>query len=278
MYSSNYHSHCNYCDGRGSMEDFVRFAISHKLKKYGFSSHAPLSFHTSWTMNADDFDDYLNEFIRLKQKYKHHIELFLGLEADYIEGCSDVTSQFFKNNKFDYLISSVHYLDKLKNGNYWSIDGQFSKFDEGLTEMHNGDIKSATIRFFEVTFRMIEKGGFDIVGHVDKIMMHASKYPEFSLGHNWYIDLMMQTLELIKQKNLLLEINTKSLKEHGYIYPHKYFLPRIKELNIPLVLSSDCHYPDRVNIGFNETITELKNAGIGELYEIAAGKWTAVEI
>ena len=48
------------------MEDFVRFANSKGVKKYGFSSHAPLPFHTKWTMNEDDFPDYERGFIALK--------------------------------------------------------------------------------------------------------------------------------------------------------------------------------------------------------------------
>ena len=41
---TNYHSHSLYCDGRASMEDFVRFALSEGFTSYGFSSHAPLPF------------------------------------------------------------------------------------------------------------------------------------------------------------------------------------------------------------------------------------------
>ena len=47
---TNYHSHSLYCDGRASMEDFVRFALSEGFTSYGFSSHAPLPFSTAWTM------------------------------------------------------------------------------------------------------------------------------------------------------------------------------------------------------------------------------------
>ena len=35
MYT-NFHSHCTFCDGRESMEEFVKFAIAKGLKKYGF--------------------------------------------------------------------------------------------------------------------------------------------------------------------------------------------------------------------------------------------------
>ena len=51
------------------MEEFVKFAIAKGVIKYGFSSHAPLPFHTSWNMNMDDYPYYVKEFFRLKEKY-----------------------------------------------------------------------------------------------------------------------------------------------------------------------------------------------------------------
>ena len=77
MMWTNYHSHNTFCDGRETMEEFVKYAIAKGVKKYGFSSHAPLPFHTHWTMNAEDYPEYETEFYRLKDKYKDSIELFL---------------------------------------------------------------------------------------------------------------------------------------------------------------------------------------------------------
>ena len=160
MYWSNYHSHCSFCDGRSTMEEFVKFAIQKGVKKYGFSSHAPLPFLTTWTMKSDDFDDYQTEFYRLKEKYKDKIELYFGLEVDYIDNCSSIENEFFKNKSFDYIIGSVHYLDKLNETDYWSIDGSFDEFDTGLKKLFSGDIRQATERFYEISVKMIEKGGF----------------------------------------------------------------------------------------------------------------------
>ena len=81
---TNYHSHSLYCDGRASMEDFVRFALSEGFTSYGFSSHAPLPFSTAWTMEWDRMNDYQAEFHRIKEKYAGKIELYLGLEIDYL--------------------------------------------------------------------------------------------------------------------------------------------------------------------------------------------------
>jgi len=277
MYFSNYHSHCTFCDGRSSMEDFVKFAVSRGIKKYGFSSHAPLPFLTQWTMLEDDFEDYEKEFYRLKEKHKDQIELFLGLEVDYIHGCSDIDNLFFKDKKLDYVIGSIHYLDKIAENEYWTIDGGFREFDEGLNLLFGGDIRKAVERFFEISAFMIEKGGFDIVGHFDKITMHGLRYRAFDVSHKWYVDLMKDALQLIKEKNLILEINTKSLAEKGLTFPHQSFYPIIKELDIPIMVNSDCHYPTNVDAGFTQTYAALKSLGFKIMQQLTASGWQAVE-
>ena len=277
MYWSNYHSHSLFCDGRGSMEDFVKFAIAKRVRKYGFSSHAPLPFLTKWTMLEDDFADYEQEFERLKAKYENYIQLYLGLEVDYIHECSDVRAPFFKDKTFNYLIGSVHYLDKMANGEYWTIDGDFAGFDRGLKSLYGGDIRVATKRFFEISTLMIQLGGFNIVGHVDKIAMHSSNYHHFNISDDWYEKLMGEMLQSIKDKGMILEINTKSLHEKGITYPDSHFFPLINELNIPIIVSSDCHFPTNVIDGFAPTYRALKQAGFQTIYQQIAGRWEAVK-
>ncbi|HRZ96711.1 MAG TPA: histidinol-phosphatase [Paludibacter sp.] len=277
MYWSNYHSHCTYCDGRSSMEDFVRFAIAKGLKKYGFSSHAPLPFLTKWTMPEDDFEDYEKEFYRLKDKYKNEIELFIGLEVDYIQGCSDIKNEFFTNKKLDYSIGSIHYLDKISKHEYWSIDGDFETFEKGLNLLFGGDIQSAAERFFEITRNMIDKGDFDMVGHLDKITYHGLKIRNFDIESKWFYRLVTDVLELIKTKQMILEINTKSLNEHGITFPHQQFYPLINEMDIPIVVNSDCHYPTNVTAGFLPTFKALKNAGFKTMHQLFENEWQPVE-
>ena len=83
MQLSNYHSHCLFCDGRSTPENFIRFAIAHKFRAYGFSSHSPLPFETNWNMSKDDMPEYLAEIERLKHKYKEQLEIYVGLEIDF---------------------------------------------------------------------------------------------------------------------------------------------------------------------------------------------------
>jgi len=276
MYWSNYHSHCTFCDGRSSMEDFVKFAIPKGVKKYGFSSHAPLPFLTKWTMLEADFEEYLLEYKRLKEKYNDRIELNLGLEVDYIDNCSDIRNEFFRDKTCDYLIGSIHYLDKMPSGDFWTIDGNFTEFEKGLNLLFGGDIRLAIKRFFEVSAIMIEKGGFDIVGHIDKITFNGSKCGGFDITENAYKNTIGEVLQLVKERGMILEINTKSLIERGMTFPHQQFYPMINDMQIPIVVNSDCHYPTNVIDGFAPTFKALKNAGFTAMQQLVNGVWQAV--
>lgn len=277
MYWSNYHSHCTFCDGRSSMEEFITFAIAKGVKKYGFSSHAPLPFDTFWNMKIDDFGNYQAEFQRLKEKYISEIDLFIGLEVDYINNFFEIQQDLYNTQNFDYLIGSIHYMDRLPTGDFWCIDGNFDDFYAGLQQLFDHDIRAAVERFFEITSLMIEKGGFDIVGHFDKIAMNGSKCKGFDITDNWYKKLVGDVLQYIKDENLILEINTKSLEDKGITYPNLQFYPLINELQIPIVVNSDCHYPTKILTGFEATYLNLKQAGFKTMQQLIDGRWQAKE-
>ena len=275
---SNYHSHCFFCDGRASMEEFVKFAIAKNIKKYGFSSHAPLPFLTSWTMKADDFSEYKSEFERLKRKYHDRIELYFGLEVDYIPNYSSLNNDFFQNKTFDYLIGSIHYVDKIPNGRFWNVDGNDLKvFNNGLQKIFNGDIKLAIKRFFDISKAMIAQGGFDIVGHIDKIAMNAQLCSDFNPSEKWYIQLVEETLCLAKEKNMIVEINTKSFADKGFTFPHQRYFDFINDQKIPIIVNSDCHFPSNVVDSFRQVYGLLKKSGFKTMHQFTANGWEEME-
>lgn len=277
MYWSNYHSHSIFCDGRSPMEEFVRFAIVRGLRRYGFSAHAPLPFPTAWNMNLDDMPYYISEFYRLKEKYCSEIDLFLGLEVDFINEVFDANHNLYDTKEFDYKISSVHFLDPLPAGGFFTVDGKYYDFEQGVKQLYEGDIRVVVDRFFDISTLMIEKGGFDIVGHVDKISLNGSKYPGFSIFEKWYQNRVGEILQLIKDKGYILEINTKSFSGEGFTYPDVHFFQLVNELDIPIVVGSDCHYPNLVDDGFQQVFRLLENAGFKTMQQLTVSGWETAE-
>ena len=114
MQLSNYHSHCTFCDGRSIPEDFVRFAITHGFRAYGFSSHSPLPFETFWNMSKDDMPEYLQEINRLKQKYSDQLEIYAGLEIDYLNKEPGIYSARYAGTDTSYDIKNSLLLSRMK--------------------------------------------------------------------------------------------------------------------------------------------------------------------
>lgn len=281
MQLSNYHSHCTFCDGRSTPEDFVKFAISHGFRAYGFSSHSPLPFETFWNMSKDDMPEYLAEINRLKEKYAGQLEIYTSLEIDYLDETYNPSIAYFQELPLDYRIGSIHFLplsEHLSEDNMVCIDGAFADYKNSVDRYFEGKISKLVTRYFDSTLKMIEAGGIDIVGHMDKIYMNGHKCKGFSFDADWYQKPFKAVLDLIAQKGLMVEVNTKNLIKKQQIFPRKEYLGLLKDMNIPVMVNSDCHYPDLVNDGRSEAFEILKEIGFRTTRELIKGSWQDVAI
>lgn len=281
MQLSNYHSHCTFCDGRSTPEDFVKFAISHGFRAYGFSSHSPLPFETFWNMSKDDMPEYLAEINRLKEKYAGRLEIYTSLEIDYLDETYNPSIAYFQELPLDYRIGSIHFLplsEHLSEDNMVCIDGAFADYKNSVDRYFEGKISKLVTRYFDSTLKMIEAGGIDIVGHMDKIYMNGHKCEGFSFDADWYQKPFKAVLDLIAQKGLMVEVNTKNLIKKQQIFPRKEYLGLLKDMNIPVMVNSDCHYPDLVNDGRTEAFEILKEIGFRTTRELIKGNWQDVAI
>lgn len=281
MQLSNYHSHCTFCDGRSMPGNFVKFAISHGFRAYGFSSHSPLPFETFWNMSKEDVPEYLAEINRLKTKYSDQIEIYTALEIDYLDETYNPSIAYFQEMPLDYRIGSIHFLpisEQLSEDNMVCIDGPFADYEVAVNRYFEGDISKLVTRYFDSTLKMIEAGGIDIVGHMDKIYMNGHKCKGFSFDADWYQKPFKAALDLIAEKGLMVEVNTKNLIKKKQVFPRKEYLGLLNEMNIPVMVNSDCHYPDLVNDGRAEAFEFLKEAGFKTTRELIKGIWQDVAI
>lgn len=269
---TNYHSHCLYCDGRAGMEDFVRFALSYGFTSYGFSSHAPLPFSTAWTMEWDCMDDYLAEFRRLKEKYAGRIELYVGLEIDYLNEESHPSIARFRELPLDYRIGSVHLLYN-DRGEVVDIDVPANVFRQIVDREFGGDLERVVRLYYARLRRMLELGGFDIVGHADKMHYNAMCYRPGLLDEPWYDDLVRDYLAEIARRGYQVEINTKAYRSLGTFFPNERYFSYLHSLGVRVQVNSDSHYPELINSGRPEALDALRKAGYKTVMELYGGKW-----
>ena len=277
MNLTNYHSHCSFCDGRAPFEEFVKEAIRQGFYSYGVSSHAPLPFPTQWTMEWGQMEAYLDEFNNLRQKYADEIELYVGLEIDYLNEESNPSVARFTELPLDYRIGSVHLLYDAA-GEVVDIDCSPAVFKERVDRHFNGDVLGVVRMYFDRLFRMVELGGFDVLGHADKMHYNASCYHPGLLDEPWYEALMKDYFSLVASRGYLVEINTKAYDSLGTFYPNSRYWELMKEYQIKVLVNSDAHYPERINAGRMEALRLLQAKGFATVAELHQGSWREVPI
>lgn len=277
MNLTNFHSHCSFCDGKAPLEDFIRSAIDKGFSSYGISSHAPVPFVARWALSADRVGEYLQEIQRLKEKYAEEIELYAGMEIDYLNDLQNPSIRYFQDLPLDYRIGSVH-LIYTSAGEIVDTDTKPERFQKLLEEHFQGDLRRMVTLYFDASMRMVEMGGFDFVGHADKISYNAGLCDPTITDQVWFQKRLRDYFALIAEKGLMMEINTKAYLSKGCFFPHIRYFRLLKELNIPVLVNSDAHLPELVNASRNEALQFLKDAGFETVRELHQGVWKEVEI
>lgn len=142
MSYSNFHTHCSYCDGFGHPEEYVRQAIQYGFTAIGFSSHAPLPDSYSWTLNNAELQEYCHTIRCLSAKYSKDIQVYLGLEKDYIPGAVGQNSDEFRACNLDYTIGSVHFSVDDQTGRCFNLVENEGTYIWILNHVFHGDIRA----------------------------------------------------------------------------------------------------------------------------------------
>lgn len=246
---TNYHTHSSYCDGKATPREMVEFAVAHGFSALGFTGHCPLPFKN--TFSITDYEGYCNEIRALKAEFADRIKIYLGLEMDYVPGMLEDFTPMIQQGKLEYTVGSIHLIPAQgvvpKDGDdLWMIDGpRYETYDDGLMKHFGGDIRRGVKAYFHNENAMLGRNRPTIVGHPDKIVMHnRDRY--FTEDEPWYRNLALETIHLIKELNLICEINTRGIYKgrHADYYPAKWLIQEMKKLCIPVVVSTDAHAPE----------------------------------
>lgn len=268
---SNFHMHSKYCDGKGELMDYVQQAKSLQMISLGFSSHAPVPFDSKWCMKKEDLPEYLHTIDALK-KTVTGIELYKGLEIDFIP---DVISVAQFEDRLDYTVGSVHFVDATPAGDPWEIDGLHTVFLDGLDRIFNNDSRAAFSRYFELTREMVQTAPPSIIGHLDKIKIQNPDEKFFRESDTWYQDEIQKTLDVIAGTSCIVEVNTRGIyqKKSKTTYPSPWVLERIHKKKIPVTISSDAHHPSDIINHFSETAALLQDIGFTSMSVLHEGNW-----
>jgi len=280
MLLTNYHTHCDFCDGAGKPEDYIHRAIELNFEALGFSSHAPISFEKDWTMSEKELPDYLELIDSLKQSYKGKIEIYKGLEIDYLEGISGPSSKKFTDLNLDYSIGSVHMIPVKNSNKFLAVDGPIEDLKELLLNSFDGNIIELSAKYYSLVRDMLRAGKFQILGHFDLLKKRNANNILFDESREWYREQVRETLDVLAGTEVVLEVNTGGIarKATDSIYPSPWILKEASTRNIPLMLNADAHNPEDIDFYYRESLEIIRECGYRELYSLMGGKWVSSEI
>ena len=248
MIKSDLHSHTSFCDGNHSPEEMVLSAIQKDVQTIGFSGHSYVDFDDC-CMSEENTGLYIREICRLKKKYAGQIEIFCGLEKDFLSN-QDIAP-------FDYVIGSVHYL---KIGDeYLTLDYTPEILKNGIDRYFDGDPIALCEAYYEAVGNVAEKTGCDIIGHFDLISKFNESDVIFDHNDPRYINAWKKAVDHLLKYNLPFEINTGAISR-GYRsdpYPSKDIREYIRSNGGTFVLNSDSHHKDTIAYRFDDYLSEI---------------------
>lgn len=271
---TNFHTHTPFCDGTGTIDEYIAAACAQNVTALGFSSHAPLTFEPEWTLAVKDVAEYCRQVRKVAEIHTTNLPIYCALEIDYIPGVIWPGHPQFDTLDLDYTIGAVHIGGFLDKDRAWSIDGSPESFAEGVA-LHEGNPQNAVMHYYHLIREMVQQYPPDIVAHLDVVKKNNQKQELFNESDEWYRREVTKTLDCIAEAGCLLEVNTGGIARGrcNTYFPSPWILKLALARNIPLVLSSDCHVPQQITAEFSAAAIMLKSIGCNELFSFTAQGW-----
>ena len=246
MYDS--HMHTPLCKhAKGEPEAYAQQAEKIGLKGIIITCHnpGPKGWDDRIRMSLDELPTYVELVNRAKAAWNGRIDIRLGLESDYYPGFEPFLEQLHAKADFEYILGSIHPSHPYYKEKFFS--GNIHKFHQS---------------YFEHLAMTAESGLFNCLSHPDLIKnMHPNEWQVLNL-----MDDIKRNLDRIANTGVAMELNTSGLhKRVKEMNPGTEILAEMGQRNIPIVLGSDSHSPDRVGADFVRAMDMLEEAGYQEL-------------
>jgi histidinol-phosphatase (PHP family) len=252
----DYHTHHFRCGHAvGTLEEYIESAIAKGMEQIGLSDHMPLlhvdpeTYYPEMAMSMAELPAYVEECLKLKEKYKDQIQVRIGLEGDYIEGYEEQIAKIIDSYPWDYVIGSVHFLGT------WDVTD--------FRQVHNWDdrnIMQVYEQYYDAVQKAAATGLYDYIGHIDAIKRFGFRPEEDTTP------LENAALEAVARHQLAIELNAAGIHTAAKeMYPSRRMLEQAYALGIPVTYGSDAHHPDRIGQKGREAGEMLKNVGFTKL-------------
>ena len=283
MALEDWHTHNEMCHHAvGSIEDYLRQAVKSRLQTIGLSDHFPYEFlknieripFEEYAITLPEIEGYLSTAETFREKFKSNINVRIGFEVDFFKNQALALNKHLTKvkNRLDYILGSIHILNFRDGRGAWGFDD--SRFRNDFEYYGSQQVY---INYYKKLQKMIrsEDFDFDIVGHIDL----PKKFNDNPTKKEAVFDEVLKTLELIKARDLTVEINTGGLRKPcKEQYPSEKIIKEMYSLDIPILLGSDAHKPKDIGYKFKKILKIIKKIGYNQLAHFDKRKRNFIEI
>lgn len=239
----DYHIHSTYCDGKSSLKESIEKAIEKNMSIIGFSGHSFIP-NVGYCMSQEAEEQYLNDISRLKEEYKDKITVLCGIEKDFYSPTNE--------NKFDYVIGSVHYI--FWSGRFHEIDRSAINTQTTIDEYFSSDPMRYCEVYYETVADLFNNVKADIIGHFDLLTKFSERGVLADLSSSRYRNAWSDAVDSLLKHNVPFEINTGAMSR-GYRsspYPSAEMLRYIAEKGGSIIITSDSHDASKLCFEFDK--------------------------
>lgn len=255
------HIHSNF--SVDSKEDIENYIIESKGRNIVTTEHLDLK---NPQFNFEDvliyYEAYDKKINKLNDKYSNKI--YKGIEIGYVQGQEKDILNYLDDKHFNLKLLSLHHDGKiefyegLKTG--LSIKKYIQYYYNLMIEALESPIKANILSHFEYAIRYYNDIG------VSELKDHGDSYLD-------------KICDLLIDKDMALELNTKSMYKFNKIQIYEYMIDKyISRGGRLFSLGSDAHVKDDYMFSFDKAEHLLKSKGINQIATFIDDKITMVKI
>lgn len=259
------HTHNNelHFDGRYSAREMIETAQNLGFETIGVSNH--MIFHKSLSPYLEREPMFFTDYKKAEYAYNKHIEILenlksefkinikIGFEVDFFQAkhWRNFFEKMIQKLPVDYLLSGSHFLkneDESFICNIFHLKYLDPQPDEET--MHQ-----LILAHYKNIIAAINSGYFSFIAHLDYTTRLGLG------GEPRYDECKYAVLEALKKTHTPFEINTNGYEQLNHPYPAPWMIKEMAKNGgiVPVVISDDAHFTERLGQHFDEAEQLLKD-------------------
>jgi histidinol-phosphatase (PHP family) len=243
----DYHTHTVLCKhATGTVAEYTAAAAAAGISELCFTDHIPVpdGYDPANRMALEQFDTYRAWVAEARGSAP--ITVLYGIEGDFYPGCERFQALWLRDQPFDVVLGSIHYIRD------WGFDNPVNR-----RVWDSVDVTATWREYFALVGKMADSRLYDVVGHADLPKKFGHRPLEKDIR-----EMVQPALDRVAKAGMALDINTSGLRRPAAeIYPSRPILELARARDIPICFGSDAHRAKDVGYAFAQAVQWARDAG-----------------